>query len=84
MEICNLEKHFYMPNNGGTEELNTTSLLSERLLTLPPPAFSGVWEAGHSGGWFCAGCDNAQLSADLGAKRQCRGATLGDSSERTR
>lgn len=84
MEICNLEKHFYIPHNSGTEEFNMISLLSERLLTLPPPAFSGVQEAGQSAGCFCSGCDNVQLSADLGARRQRCAATLGDSSEITR
>lgn len=29
-----------------------TSVLSERLLTLPPPALPGVQEAGQSDGWF--------------------------------
>lgn len=81
MEICNLEKHFYISHN---EEFNTTCLLSERLLTLPPPAFSGVREAGQSGGCFCSGCDNVQLSADLGARSQHHAAALGDSSETTR
>lgn len=54
-----------------------TSLLSERLLTLPPPEFSGVLEAGQSAGCFCSGCDNVQLSADLGARGQRPAATLG-------
>lgn len=61
-----------------------TSLLSERLLTLPPPEFSGVLEAGQSAGCFCSGCDNVQLSADLGARGQRPAATLGYSSETTR
>lgn len=84
MEICNLEKHFFISHNGGAEEFSMISLLSERLLTLLPPAFSGAWEAGQSGGCFCSGCDNIQLSADIGARRQHHRVILGSSSETTR
>ena len=81
MEICNLEKHFYIPHNSVTEEFSMTSLLSERLLTLTPLAFSGVQEAGQNGGCPCSVCNNVQFSAAPGGSRQHHAAILRNTSE---
>lgn len=81
MEICNTEKHFYIPYNSVSEEFSMTRLLSERLLTLTPLAFSGVREAEWNGGCLCSVCDNAQFSAALSGSRQRHAAILGDNSE---
>lgn len=84
MEICSLEKHFYIPHNSVTEEFNITYLLSERLLTLTPMAFSGVWQAEQNVGCLCSVCDNVQFSPASGGSRKLHVGILGGSSETDR
>jgi len=81
MEICNLEKHLYIPHSSVTGEFSMTRLLSERLLTLTPLALPGVWEAERNDGCLCSVCDKVQFPAALGGSRQRHAAVLGDSSK---
>lgn len=50
MEMCNIEKHFYIPHSSGTEEFNTTCSAIRDALN--PSITNAFWSAGSWAKWW--------------------------------